>query len=126
MIRTPSAPSVLLRWWRAALTNPDLARNDGLPECGFYKRRMVKGGPWIPVRIYIERDTDPVTGELTAPERFMCDVNGELRNAADQWTHLQPITREEYEALLQRRYAVPEMLDPKTPIDITRRPLWTP
>lgn len=126
MIRTPTPPSVLFRWWREALVNPDLPRHDDMPECGFYKRRMVKGGPWIPARIYVERETDPMTGELTAPERMVCDLNGEMCDPRPHWTHLRPISREEYDALLQRRYAVPEMLSPRNPIDITARPLWTP
>lgn len=126
MIRQPSSASVLYAWWRAALVNPDLARHDGHAECGWFKRRMVRGGPWVAARIWCERETDPITLELTAPEVLRCEVDGEYVDPAQHWTHLTPITRAEYDALLHRRGLIAEMMTANQSIDLSRRPLWTP
>ena len=126
MIRRPSSVAQLYAWWRGALADPDAARHDGLPECGYYKRRLVRGGPWVPVRIFVERDIDPATGELTAPERLVADVNGRREEPARHWTHLIPITREEYGALLYRQALIPALADVASPLDLTKEPLqWT-
>lgn len=126
MIRQPTPIHVLFAWWRAAIAGRDVAMHDGLPECGFFKRKLVKGGAWVAVRIWCERQIDPETFELTAPERLLCDVDGQYKSAADEWTYLKPIPREEYDALLRMRFDVPEMMTPTTAIDLTRRPLWIP
>lgn len=126
MIRQPTPTSVALAWWREALRNPDTVRHDGDPQCGWYKRRMVKGGPFVAARIYLDRDIDPMTGELTCPEELRCEVDGLPRDPADQWTYLQPISRADYDALLHLRGVTPEMFDARTPIDLTRKPLWIP
>ena len=126
MIRQPSTAAQLYAWHREAVKNPDLPRHDGLPECGWFKRRMVRGGPWVAARIWCERDIDPETLELTAPEVLRCEVDGEHVDPAAHWTHLIPISREEYDALLHRRGLIAEMMTPRQSIDLSRRPLWTP
>jgi hypothetical protein len=126
MIRQPTPIYQLFAWWREACGNPDASRSEGLPECGWFKRRLVRNGPWVAARIWCERDIDPETFELTGPERLRCEVDGDYRDAADQWTYLTPITRAEYDALLQRRLTVAEMMTPRQSIDLTRRPIWTP
>jgi hypothetical protein len=80
----------------------------------------------VPVRIYIERDICPDTAELLGPERLRCEVDGMDRDPASQWSHLTPISRRDYDALLHLQGLTPEMFDPRKPIDLTRRPLWTP
>ena len=129
MMRRPSTISQLHEWWNAAIAQRLPPIHEGQPECGYFKRRIVKGGPWIPVRIWCEREIDPETGELTAPEVLRCMVNGQPRDPADQWTYLTPIPRDEYDALARNFYDVPEVAlaaETKTPIDLTRRPLWIP
>lgn len=126
MIRQPSTAAQLYAWHRAALANPDLPRHDGHPECGWFKRRMVRGGPWVVARIWCEREIDPETLELAGPERLRCEVDGEYVDPVQHWTHLTPITREEYDALLHRRGLIAEMMTSNQSIDLSRRPLWTP
>ena len=31
----------------------------GLPACGTYRVRLVRGGPWLPARVAYEQTTDP-------------------------------------------------------------------
>ena len=38
-------------------------------------------GPWILCRIWVEREVDPATGELMAPEVLRCEVGGERCNS---------------------------------------------
>lgn len=67
MIRQPSTAQ-LYGWLRAAVNGENPPRHDGIPHCGWFKRRMVKNGPWVPVRIFIDRDIDLASGELTRDE----------------------------------------------------------
>lgn len=126
MIRCPSSAAQLYAWHKAALAGDAPPMHDGLPEAGWYKRRMVKGGPWVPVRIFVERDIDPQTGELTGPEVLIADIDGKRADPARHWTHLQPISRSEYETLLYRQSTTPGMADTTKPIDLTKEPIeWT-
>lgn len=109
MIRQPSSASQLYAWWREALTNPDMPRSDGLPECGWFKVRLVKGGPWVAARIWCERDIDPNTLELIAPERLACEVGGERAEPSRHWLHMAAISREEFEWLDGVRMTDPTM-----------------
>lgn len=63
----------------------------------------------MPVEIRVERQIDPETGELTAPERFVALCDGMRRDPAALWTYLTPIPRAEHDALIARRAAIPDM-----------------
>lgn len=123
MMRQPSSAAALYAWHKATIAGDAPAIHDGHPECGWYKRRMVKGGPWVPVRIFVEREIDPETGELLAPEVFIADVDGQRDDPEKHWTYLTPITRDEYRSLLRRQVSVPGMADARTPIDLTKEPI---
>jgi hypothetical protein len=76
-------------------------RHEGIPECGYYSMRDVSGGPYVPVRIELEADVNPETGELEGPERFVAIAGeDERRNAVNLWTRLDPISKEEYDRIL--------------------------
>lgn len=98
-IRTPTPQHELYAWWVASLAGerPQITHE---PQCGYFKRRLVKDGPWIVARIWLHQETDSI-GELTAPEEMRCEVDGKERDPVDQWTWLagRPITREEYRHL---------------------------
>jgi len=123
MIRRPTSFASSLAWHRAAVSGEEPPRHDGLPECGWFKRRMIKGGPWVPVRIYLDRQIDPATGELTEDERFCCEVEGlDGGDPADHWTYLTPITREEFNHLVDYRLRDSRMLDARQRIDLSQSP----
>ena len=96
-IRQPTSDGELYAWWLQALKRADQPVIEAEPQCGFYQRRLVKEGPWVPVRIFMHQVTDE-EGELTEPEELRCEVDGKPANPFDQWTWVctQPITRERY------------------------------
>lgn len=119
MIRQPTPMSVLFAWHRAAVAGEAPPMHEGHPECGWYRTRLVKGGPWVPVEIKVQRQIDPETGELTGPERLIAIADGMRRNPESLWTYLTPITREEHAALIERRRIAPSMAATMAPIITT-------
>jgi hypothetical protein len=121
MIRQPSPAAQLYAWHRAAVAGDSPATFEGLPECGWFRTRLRKGGPWAAVQIFCQREIDEETGELTAPERICGEINGNpltQTQLADLWTWLTPITAPEYRTLFARIAATPAMHDPYRKIDL--------
>lgn len=118
-MRRPSTDDQLYAWHRAALSGEDPPINDGLPECGWFKTKLVKGGAWVPVRIWVEPVTDE-NGELTEPEILKCSVGSEMKDPARIWTYLTPITKEDYDALVYRITTTPQMMDGSQRVDLTQ------
>lgn len=124
MIRTPSEIEKLFDWHRRALVLmakhkiPSLVHADTAavppdemmsiqeddPQCGFYKRRQVRGGPWIAAKIWLEQKIDPITRELTADEKLRCLVDGRDCDPFREWAGLcvRPITAEEFDFMCAR------------------------
>ncbi len=78
------------------------------PLSGFYRRRLVRGGPWVPAVIWMEPgDIDPETGELASDDTLCCFVNGRPVDVFKEWTWLagNPISAEEYFALFAQSSA---------------------
>lgn len=123
MIRRPTPISRLYAWHAEALRNADLPRHPDLAECGWFKRRMIKGGPWVPVQIVVEREIDPATGDLTGPETLVALIEGRREDPLRHWTHLTPISKAEFQSLQYRQSLIPEMSEPTKPIDLTKEPL---
>lgn len=102
MMRQPSTFSELYRWHNAAMAGKNPPVHDGEPQAGYYKRKLVRGGPWVPARIFIEREIDPETGELASDEVLCIEVDGtRRRDPAYHWTYLTPISRQEFQALTE-------------------------
>lgn len=56
------------------------------PQAGWYKRRLVRGGPWVAVRIYLDEARDPETGEpMDRPTRWLCEADGRAAEEFDHW-----------------------------------------
>lgn len=133
MIRQPTDPYCALDWWRAAMSGRRRPTHESEPHAGYYKMRLVKNGPWMPVRIWWHSVVDQETGELTEPERMLCLVGERERDIDRTWLSCckNPISRPEYEAMMHTlRWAgsndpTHPMLRPMEPIDLTRR-LATP
>ncbi len=129
MIRQPSSYAQLYRWW-LDVTSGAAGRLDGWhvddPHCGYYRTKMVTGGPWVPVRIVCERDIDPDTGELTAPERLVALVEGDRRDPAPMWTFLEPITAEAFATLEARIASDPNMAASRARLDLSATPTLPP
>lgn len=125
MIRQPSTFSQLYAWHRKAVACQQPDTHDGLPEAGWFKRRLIKGGPWVPVRIYLEQDIDVETGELASDEVLRIEVEGlDAGDPASHWTYLRPISRAQFEHLMDYRLRDTRMLDARQPIDLSEQPTF--
>ena len=103
LVRQPTPHARLYAWHQDALDGlRPVIREDAY--CGWYKRRYVRGGPWVPARIWMEQPTDD-EGLLTDDEKMLCEVGGKLCHPEDEFSWLagNPITKEEFEHLMRVR-----------------------
>jgi len=73
-----------------------------MPVAGFYKTRLVRGGPWCPVRIWHGPSFDPATGEWCARSHaWRACLNGEQVDIWRVWPGCsgRPIGEAEYRYL---------------------------
>lgn len=90
-------------WWRRELHRPGQKIPEA-PQAGWYQRRLVKGGVWVPARIYRMPEVDFVTEQPTGRDVVLCDVGGERRDPLDEWSKLctQPIKEETFKFLMAK------------------------
>ena len=122
-IRQPSSEDRLFDWWRAALADPRHPRHEEEPQCGFFRRRAVKGGPWLPVEIRMRQVIDEDTGELAEPETLEAFELGRRLDPAWVWTSCRPIGREDYDALVERHRTIREMEATHAVLDLSANPM---
>ncbi|OJH45162.1 hypothetical protein [Paracoccus sp. SM22M-07] len=120
MIRQPTPEAVALDFWRRTVAGERVARFEDEPQPGFYKRRMVRGGPFVPVEIWIEQDIDPETGELTAPEELRAICNAQPCNPVTVWPYCRAISAADYDALTGTRETIPDMAATHVALDLGR------
>ena len=121
-LRTPTPAAQLLAWYWSALKGEQPPIHDADPQVGWFKVRLVARGPFVPAKIWVHRDIDPLTGELTDDERYLCEIDGERRDPFREWVWLakNPIPRAEYEELCDLRAKVEDMAATRIPFDLTR------
>ncbi len=97
--------------------------HENTPQCGWFVRRLVAKGPYVPCRIWLESPTDPETGELTGPELFRCEIDGQRRPVDREWTFLagRPISEDEYMDMLASRMAARSRAEAPAPVETTAR-----
>jgi len=130
----PTPAHVLYAWHRNALLGvfgeaPETFNEE--PECGWFKTRLVKGGPWVPARIWMYQPIDEDTGELVGDEKLQCEVNGQHADADEVWSRLcgNPISEQEFNYMTAtRRHAAfyePDhpAANPRQPIDWLTAPI---
>lgn len=130
MMRRPTPHDEAFGWWMVAIAGGD-PETTADPQCGFFKRRLVKGGPWVPARIWIDAEVCPETGELLSDERLQCEVNGAWADPDDAWSWIcaNPISEQEFKYLtaLASHCAKHEpdhpAANPRKPIDHLSTPL---
>lgn len=111
-----------LKWWREELVAPGQAVPTA-PQCGFYQRRLVRGGPLVKARIYREK--------MNGSEVLACEVDGRARDPLAEWPKLwmSPIREAEYNfrgALathVRKHEPTHPLADPRNPIDLKSAPL---
>ena len=99
MIRQPTDLDDAYSWWRRSVAGERVPRIEDEPHPGYFKRRMVRGGPFVPVAIWLDQEIDPDTGELTAPEELRAIANGQSVDPLRAWLYARPISLAEYDAL---------------------------
>lgn len=123
MLRQPTPNATLYAWHSAAMRGEAPPTHEGEPQCGWFKTRIVKRGPWVAVRIWCDRDIDLESGELTGPEVLRCEVDGDRRRPESIWTFLVPISRDEYADLSDRKNRVAVMAATHAKIDLSKEPM---
>jgi hypothetical protein len=128
-MRTPTPHVDLYGWWMVALGggDPEVTHD---PQPGYYKRRLVKGGPWVAARIWMDQPIDEL-GELCGDETLQCEVAGRWADPEDAWTWIcaNPISEQEFKYLtaLAEHCAAHEpshpSANPRQPIDHLQTPL---
>jgi hypothetical protein len=102
-MRRPTPPAALYAWHSKALKvlKPVI---DDTPHCGWFKRKLVKGGVFVPARIWMHQEVCPETGDLLTDEVLLCEVNGKPADPDDAWSWLcsSPITEQEFRYLTAR------------------------
>ena len=129
-MRRPTPVAVLHAWHSAALRGLGPA-NDGTPQCGWYKRRLVRGGVFVPARIWMVQDICPETGELLSDEVLRCEINGIAADPEEAWTWISghPVTEQEFRYLAARiDFAIRHephdpFAMPSRPIDLNQTPV---
>ncbi len=130
-MRRPTPSHELYAWYEKALRGEVVPMHEMEPHPGFYRRRLVKGGPWVPASIWMDQPTDPETGELTGPEELRAEVNGVPEDPALVWTYVcaNPISETEYrfmhkDSAWARQYAPDDpKAKPREAIDHLKTPL---
>lgn len=129
-MRRPTPHDELYSWWRRALKDPSTVITNE-PQPGYFKRKLVKGGVFVPARIWMVQPVDPETGELVADEILQAEVNGAFADPEDCWSWVcgNPISEAEFRYLTARiEHAVrhePEdpFADARKPVDLNKTPL---
>lgn len=107
----------------------DEAFDPNQPEPGYYRRRLVRGGPWVAVRIWRGFGRCPHTGDiLERGWQLRCTVAGADANPFDQWLWVcrEPITEQEFKYLTDiKNYAVEHEPDlpeatPRSAVDFNK------
>lgn len=133
-MRSPTPREVAFAWHTNALKGvygDDIHTHPDDPQCGFFKRRLRRGGVLVPARIWLYSPIDIGTGELVDDEVLQCEVDGQYANPVEQWSYLcgNPITEQEFNYLMALRQHAqvhePDLphADPRKPVDWLTAPL---
>jgi len=90
-------------WWRDALAGKIGPIYDGHPQCGFYRKRKYRGGPWQPVALWRDAETGDVIGMLDGEDL-------DEQAAAEIWTWVcnNPTSEETYRAVAEEGQPWPD------------------
>lgn len=122
-------PNNDLQWWRDALEGLKPQITDQ-PMPGWYRRRLVKHGPFVGVQIWNDAPHDE-SGDLLDDEILKCTVDNRDADPVDNWLYccVHPISVKEFEYLSKlskfaKKHAKREPLaNPRKPINVLAFPL---
>lgn len=130
-LRKPTPIAPLYDYWRSKLAGETVLTYEDQPQPGFYKRRKVRNGPWVPVAIWLHQNIDAETGELLEDEQLVCLVNGDQSDSVLNWTYCcdHPITEKKYKEMIDesekasRGESEHPISDPYAPINLMTAPI---
>ena len=102
------------------------------PQCGWFKRKLVKGGPFVPARVWMYQPVDD-EGDLCGDEVLQCEVDGKFADPEEAWSWLcgNPISEAEFKHLTALRQWSEEhaptepYANPRQPVDWQKVPTPT-
>ncbi|MBW8617175.1 MAG: hypothetical protein KGO21_00575 [Hyphomicrobiales bacterium] len=99
-------------YYRSALKGVFGPVHENDPQCGYYRMRRGRGGPWMPVAIWREATGSNQNNAISDSGKLVCLVNGVERDPFEVWTWVcrYPVTYETYVAVAERGEAWPEDL----------------
>lgn len=116
-------------WWNEELIVSGQPVPDE-PQCGYFERRLVRGGPYVPARIWRDIEMDFFTGEQTGSEVLRCQVGTKPADAVIEWSRLaqRPISVQKYQFEMADRAWASEFApnDPKARPDLAIDPRTAP
>jgi len=82
------------------------------PQCGYYRMRRGRGGPWVPVAIWREVAGENEDTGISDSGKLVCLVDGKERDPYEIWTWVcrYPVPYETYVAVAEQGQAWPEDL----------------
>lgn len=108
-------------WYRDAVAgkSPQITANQ--PQSGFFRRKLIKDGPYVPARIWIDRTTRAI----------LCEVDGQPADPLDQWTFLagRPVSEADFRFMVahaawaRQHSPTSPNANPDQPIDPITSPL---
>jgi len=124
------------RFWRERTEGPgpySIPLIAEFPQQGYYKSRLVKRGPLVPVRIWSCQLVDIETGDLMADEEFMATAGGKSQDPYQIWSYCcdKPISEADYwhmvrDAAWCREHAPDDpAANPRQPVNMLTAPIPT-
>jgi hypothetical protein len=101
-----------------------------VPTPGCYRTRLVRGGPFVALRIWLGPSIDPATGEEVTDRghRWQCTLNGQRVPFWDYWPGCarDPISQAEHDRIVAESATMDEasaFYDPRRPINRLTAPM---
>lgn len=96
-MRRPTSKRDLYRWHTAALHGDNPPIHEDEPQCGWYRTRMVRGGPLVPAIIWMEQPVDQA-GALSGDEVLRARIHNKDVDPFKVWTWVckEPISEATY------------------------------
>ena len=108
-MRQPLTGDEMFAWYHQKMRGERPPTHLEEPHAGFFKTRLVRGGPFVPACIWWEQEIDDA-GELLSEPVLRCHIDGRERAPIDVWSWLagRAVDEDEYTRLLVSRMATPD------------------
>lgn len=92
-----------LEWWREELKVAGQQVGDE-PQCGYYMRKVQRGGQFVPAKIWRDPEFDQITDKPTGRDLLQCQLGLTRKDARAEWPSLsmKPIAKAEYELMMRK------------------------